>query len=170
VTESARRRVVSGKTATGAWGILADGPVESVERHEVQGSAFDVVHFWDAGELSLETIDRSPDANLSQIFALAPGSSRFFVESMAPTAAATGWHRTNTIDYEYIVSGRIDLLMEDGSSTTLEAGDVNVQLGGMHQWWNRYEEPCVLAIIMVGVPSDETPGVLIPPLDEAQTL
>jgi quercetin dioxygenase-like cupin family protein len=89
---------------------------------------------------------------------------------MAATAAPTGWHRTNTIDYEYIVSGRIDLLMEDGSSTTLEAGDVNVQLGGMHQWWNRYEEPCVLAIIMVGVPSDEEAGVLITPLDEAQRL
>ena len=169
MTEMARRRVVSGKTATGAWGILTDGRVESVERHEVQGSAFDVAQFWNAGELSLETTDRSQDANLSQIFALAPGSSRFFVESMAPTAAPTGWHRTNTIDYEYIVSGGIDLLMEDGTSTTLEAGDINVQLGGMHQWWNRYDEPCTLAIIMVGVASDEVPGV-ISPLDEAQRL
>jgi quercetin dioxygenase-like cupin family protein len=78
---------------------------------------------------------------------------------MGPTPAPTNWHRTNTIDYEYIVSGRIDLLMEDGSAITLEAGDVNVQLGGVHQWWNRYQEPCVLLVVMVGVDSDEPPGV-----------
>jgi hypothetical protein len=159
MSERQHRRVVSGKTAGGAWGVIADGPATASETHLVEGSPFEVTHFWNAGTLSLETTDRSDEAKLGDIFTLAPGSSRFFIESMGPTAAPTSWHRTNTIDYEYIVSGRIDLLMEDGSSVTLGPGDVNVQLGGMHQWWNRYEEPCVIAIIMVGVESDERPGV-----------
>jgi quercetin dioxygenase-like cupin family protein len=109
--------------------------------------------------LSLETTDHADEASLTEIFSLAPGSTRFLIESMGSTEGPTGWHRTNTIDYEYIIAGRIDLLMEDGSAVTLEAGDVNIQLGGTHQWWNHYGEPCVIAIIMVGVPSEEIPGV-----------
>jgi hypothetical protein len=159
MTDLPRRRVVSGRTAQGQWGVLADGTATASESYLVEGASFDIVHFWNAATASLETADASAIAKLADIFSLAPGSSRFFVESMGPTPAPTNWHRTNTIDYEFIVSGRIDLLMEDGSAVTLEAGDVNVQLGGMHQWWNRYEEPCVLLIIMVGVDSDETPGV-----------
>ena len=92
---------------------------------------------------------------MTEIFDLAPGSSRFVIESMPPTPEPSGWHRTSTIDYEYIVSGKIDLAMGDGSVVTLEKGDVNVQLGGVHQWWNRYEEPCVLVIVMVGVEDEE---------------
>jgi hypothetical protein len=38
-----------------------------------------------------------------------------------------------------------------------------VQLGGVHQWWNRYEEPCVLVIVMVGVEDEEPPGVFDSP-------
>jgi hypothetical protein len=139
--------------------VLAEGPATAVETFVVEGAPFEVVYVWNAPTLSLVTTDHSAAASLGDIFGLPPGSSRFFIESMGPTAAPTNWHRTNTIDYEYIVSGRIDLLMEDGSAVTLGPGDVNVQLGGVHQWWNRYEEPCVLAIIMVGVDSDETPGV-----------
>jgi hypothetical protein len=154
-----RRRVVSGKTDDAGWGVRADGTATEVERHLVEGSPFDVLHLWNAGSLVLDTTDRTDTATLGDIFTLPPGSSRFFIESMGPTAAPTSWHRTNTIDYEYIVSGRIDLLMEDGSSVTLGPGDVNVQLGGVHQWWNRYEEPCVLVIVMVAVESDEVPGV-----------
>jgi hypothetical protein len=159
VSEQQHRRVVSGKTAQGRWGVIADGPATAAETHLVEGSPFEVVHVWNAGTLSLETADRSAEAKLGDIFALETGSSRFFIESMGPTVAPTSRHRTNTIDYEYIISGRSDLLMEDGSSVTLGPGDVNVQLGGVHQWWNRYEEPCVIAITMVGIESDERPGV-----------
>jgi mannose-6-phosphate isomerase-like protein (cupin superfamily) len=155
---SERRRVVSGKTAGGKWGVLHDGEATATESYVIDGAPFDVVHFWNAHALSLDVTDHSNEATLSQIFTLAPGSSRFFIEAMGPTAEPTTWHRTNTIDYEYIVSGRIDLMMEDGSTVTLQAGDVNIQLGGMHQWWNHYEEPCVFFCVMVGIESDEDPG------------
>jgi len=158
VPGSPHRRVVSGKTAEGQWGILEDGAASASESFVIDGAPFDVVHFWNAHALSLEATDHSAEATLSDIFTLAPGSSRFFIESMGPTVAPTAWHRTNTIDYEYIVSGRIDLMLDDGSAVTLEAGDVNIQLGGMHQWWNHYGEPCVFFCVMVGIESDDEPG------------
>jgi len=153
------RRVVSGRNADGKWGVLEDGEAGAHESFDIDGAPFDVVHFWNAGTLSLGTDDRSGQASLADIFSVPPGSTRFFVESMGATPAPTNWHRTNTIDYEYIISGRIDLTMEDGSAVTLEAGDVNIQLGGMHQWWNHYGEPCVFFCVMVGVESDSPPGV-----------
>ncbi|HEX4246118.1 MAG TPA: cupin domain-containing protein [Acidimicrobiales bacterium] len=159
MAELRARRVVCGKTEAGGWGVIHDGPATAAERHEVQGSPFDLLNFWADDELGLDVTDRSSQASLGDIFSLVPGATRFLVESMAPTAEPTGWHRTNTIDYEFIVSGQIDLLMDDGTSVTLKAGDVNIQLGGMHQWWNRYDEPCVFVLAMIGANSDEPPDV-----------
>ena len=155
------RRVINGKTADGKWGVLEDSEASARESYEIENAAFEVLHLWNVATLSLDTTDHSHASHLTDIFTLPPGSSKFFIESMPPTVEPSGWHRTNTIDYEYIISGRIDLLMEDGTAVTLQAGDVNVQLGGMHQWWNRYLEPCVIAIIMVGVPSEEIPGAMV---------
>lgn len=153
------RRVVCGRTEADGWGIVHDGPATATEQYQIQGAPFDLLNFWADDMLGLDPTDRSAQANLAEIFSLTPGATRFLIESMAPTAEPSVWHRTNTIDYEFFVSGKIDLFMEDGSSVTLRAGDVNVQLGGMHQWWNRYEEPCVFLLAMIGVASDEVPDV-----------
>ena len=158
MTQRQYRRVVNGKTNEGKWGVLEDGEAGARESYDVENGQFDIVHFWNVDHALAGDDGPISGSRLADIFTLPPGSSKFFIESMPSTAEPTGWHRTNTIDYEYIISGRIDLLMEDGSSVTLDAGDVNVQLGGMHQWWNHYGEPCVLVIVMVGVPSDDPSG------------
>ena len=153
------RRVVSGRTPEGRWGVLEDSSVGPTDLFDVQGQPFATAHFLALDELSLGAADKRATATLGEIFSLVPGSVRFFIESMAPTPEPSGWHRTNTIDLEYVISGEIDLFMEDASSVTLRQGDLNIQLGGNHQWWNRSSEPCVLLIVMIGVSSDETPGV-----------
>jgi hypothetical protein len=84
MSDQQRRRVISGKTDNGKWGVLADGPATAVERHLIEGSPFDVLHLWNAATLALETTDRSDAATLGEIFTLPPGSSRFFIESMGP--------------------------------------------------------------------------------------
>ncbi len=157
MSELAARRVVSGRTPDGRSTVIADGPATHLETHQLEGSPFQVLHFWNDDQLSLDTTDRTDQSTLGDIFTLVPGATRFSIESMAPTAEPTGWHRTSTIDYEYIVSGTIDLQLEDGSSVTLTKGDVNIQLGGMHQWWNHYDEPCVFLLVMLGVESDLPP-------------
>ena len=59
-----------------------------------------------------------------------------------------GMHRTRTIDYAVIVSGEIDLLMDD-TDVHLQAGDVVVQRGTNHAWVNRGEHPCRIAFILI---------------------
>ena len=47
-------------------------------------------------------------------------------------------HRTNSIDYAVVLSGEIDMELDD-QLVTLRAGDVLVQRGTIHNWVNRYE-------------------------------
>ena len=57
-------------------------------------------------------------------------------------------HRTRTIDYAIVMSGEIDMLLDD-SEIHLKAGDVLVQQGTNHAWVNRGTEPCRIAFVLI---------------------
>jgi mannose-6-phosphate isomerase-like protein (cupin superfamily) len=57
-------------------------------------------------------------------------------------------HRTRTVDYAIVMSGEIDMLLDD-SEIHLKAGDVLVQQGTNHAWVNRGTEPCRIAFILI---------------------
>jgi len=64
--------------------------------------------------------------------------------------AETGMHITNTIDYGYFISGQVDLILDDGAEVHFKAGDSYVLQGTVHAWHNRYDEPCVWVVFMIG--------------------
>jgi len=53
-------------------------------------------------------------------------------------------HRTRSLDYAIILSGEIDMLLDD-SEVHLKAGDVVVQQATNHAWVNRSGKPCRVA-------------------------
>jgi mannose-6-phosphate isomerase-like protein (cupin superfamily) len=57
-------------------------------------------------------------------------------------------HRTDSIDYAVVMSGEIDMELEE-SMVHLRAGDVLVQRGTIHNWINRGTQPCVIAFILI---------------------
>jgi mannose-6-phosphate isomerase-like protein (cupin superfamily) len=57
-------------------------------------------------------------------------------------------HRTRTVDYAIVMSGEIDMLLDD-SEIHLKAGDVLVQQGTNHAWVNRGSEPCRIAFVLI---------------------
>ena len=57
-------------------------------------------------------------------------------------------HRTNSIDYAVVLSGEIDMELDD-QVVTLRAGDVLVQRGTIHNWVNRSNAPCVIAFVLI---------------------
>jgi mannose-6-phosphate isomerase-like protein (cupin superfamily) len=57
-------------------------------------------------------------------------------------------HRTRTLDYAIIMSGEIDMLLDEGE-VHLKAGDVVVQQATNHAWVNRGREPCRIAFILL---------------------
>jgi mannose-6-phosphate isomerase-like protein (cupin superfamily) len=57
-------------------------------------------------------------------------------------------HRTRSLDYAIIMSGEIDMLLDDGE-VHLKAGDVVVQQATNHAWVNRSGKPCRVAFILM---------------------
>ena len=59
-----------------------------------------------------------------------------------------GMHRTRTLDYAIVLSGEIDMLLDD-SEVHLKAGDIVIQQGTNHAWVNRGDQPCQVAFILI---------------------
>jgi quercetin dioxygenase-like cupin family protein len=58
-------------------------------------------------------------------------------------------HRTDSIDYAVVISGAIEMELDDGVVVKLKVGDVLVQRGTIHNWVNRGSEDCVIAFVLV---------------------
>jgi len=67
-----------------------------------------------------------------------------------------GMHATETIDYEIILSGKIDFVLPGDQRRTLETGDLLVVTGAPHVWDNPYDEDCVYLSITIAAPPVST--------------
>jgi len=62
-----------------------------------------------------------------------------------------GMHTTDTVDFEYIISGEVWLELDDGATMHLRAGDTVVQNGTRHAWRNKGSQTCHIVVFMLGV-------------------
>ncbi|MGW0039126.1 cupin domain-containing protein [Gordonia sp. NPDC003376] len=62
-----------------------------------------------------------------------------------------GMHRTNTIEYGYVLSGQVYLEVDGGEKKLLSPGDTWVNNAAMHAWRNPFDEPCISVITMQGI-------------------
>ena len=87
--------------------------------------------------------------------ALAKMDPNFMMKVVGDKAPARGvavsnplMHRTRTLDYAIIMSGEIDMMLDD-KTVHLKAGDVVVQQATNHAWLNRGTEPCRVIFILM---------------------
>jgi len=69
------------------------------------------------------------------------------VVDMLP-GGASPMHRTNSIDYGIVLSGQVELELDEGAKTVLGPGDICVQRGTMHLWRTVGEEPCRIVFVL----------------------
>jgi mannose-6-phosphate isomerase-like protein (cupin superfamily) len=69
-----------------------------------------------------------------------------------------GMHTTATVDYEFVVSGRAVLELDDGASVEVGPGDTVIQNGTRHRWQNPFDEPCRMVVVLVGAHHDAMPS------------
>ncbi len=69
-------------------------------------------------------------------------------DSQKPSSGHAFMHRTKTLDFALIMSGEIDVGIDD-TEVHLVAGNVVVQRGTNHAWVNRGSKPCRIAFFMV---------------------
>ncbi len=84
-----------------------------------------------------------------------PSDPNFMMKIVGAEAPARGlpprhpmMHRTRSLDYAIVMSGEIDMLLDEGE-VHLKAGDVVVQQATNHAWVNRGKEPCRIAFILI---------------------
>src|SRR4051794_33516173 len=88
--------------------------------------------------------ERDPQAVRSETERRFPGLSSH-MEQDNP-----GMHTTDTIDFEFIISGEIVFELDDGAEVVLHAGDTVVQNGTRHRWHNRSKEHAVYVAFLIG--------------------
>jgi len=72
-------------------------------------------------------------------------------------------HRSHSIDYGIVISGSLDLELDDGSVTHLNPGDIVVQRGTNHLWRNPSPDVwCRIAFILIEAAPVIINGVAIP--------
>ncbi|MFM6853794.1 MAG: cupin domain-containing protein [Sphingopyxis sp.] len=73
-------------------------------------------------------------------------------------------HRTNSIDYGIVLSGSLELELDDGEKRLCGPGSIIVQRGTIHLWRNPSADvPCRIAFILIEAPAYIHNGA---PLDE----
>ena len=169
------RRIVTGHTADGKATIVSDSEVDAITVGQETGLELNYIWwgdqaptFPDDGSLQPlstyfppvggfrfvistmppESVQRPEDTDfealLEELDEKLPGAAKY-MERDHP-----GMHTTDTIDFEYIISGEIWLELDDGKEVHIRAGDTVIQNGTRHAWHNRGSEPCRMVICLIG--------------------
>jgi hypothetical protein len=126
------RRVVTGHNAQAIARVLIDGPATNKRA----GSASTLIWCSDATPADISIGEDIEDLG-GRILGTPPppNGTRFTINDMQPGNTPV-MHRTETLDYAIVLSGEVDLELDD-SKTTLKQGDVVIQRGTNHAWANR---------------------------------
>lgn len=128
---SAFRRVVTGHDAAGR-AIVALDDHSLPEPIPAGDAAFALI--WTSDVLPADNNDDRDGRTRPAGLTLHGGSVARMVD-MLP-GGRSPMHRSNSLDYGLVVSGEVELELDDGATTLLHAGDVVVQRGTIHAWRN----------------------------------
>jgi quercetin dioxygenase-like cupin family protein len=149
------RRVITGHDATGRAVVKIDEVAKNVVSGRPGANACVV---WTTEGFPANN-DGGADEGLRKVGTTLKSGTVFRIIEFSPGVAARN-HRTDSIDYIVIISGEIDMELDD-SVVHLKAGDVMVQRGTIHNWVNRGTAPCVLAVVLVDAKPVEAGGQIL---------
>jgi len=112
---------------------------------EAGGTRFAIVHFPPESKTA-EAAARGVDMKTAnqEFFKNFPGLAEL-MEAKNP-----GMHTSQTVDYGVILSGEVELELDDGKIQRLKPGDCFIQNGTRHRWRNPGTVECVAAAVLVG--------------------
>ena len=163
------RRVVTGHNAKGRAVVLIDGAAPNAKLRKATGltstllwvtdrSPADNSGSADAAERDIgvappprgsifRVVDFPPAADFGAVDSAAM-LREMGIEAGAGSARHANMHRTKSVDYAVVISGEIDMVLDD-SEVHLKTGDVLVQRGTNHGWVNRGRENCRIAFVLI---------------------
>ncbi len=125
------RRIVTGHDTQGRAVVTANDELPS--RPNPSGDAqFTLI--WTTATAPVDN-DDATDGRDRAVGLTLPGGSVLRVVDFKP-ATRSPMHRTNSLDYGIVMSGTIELELDDGAFTLIHAGGIIVQRGTIHAWRN----------------------------------
>ena len=171
------RRVVTGHDAKGKAVVLIDGAAPNAKLRKATGLTSTLLWVTDRSPAdnsgSADAAEREigvappPRGSIFRVVDFPPSVDFGVVDNAAMLremgigagqgdARHAAMHRTKSIDYAVVISGEIDMLLDE-SEVHLKAGDVLVQQGTNHAWVNNGRETCRIAFILIDA---QEPAVL----------
>jgi quercetin dioxygenase-like cupin family protein len=147
------RRVVTGHDTYGKAVVRIDDVGAHVASGRPQMSRQLI---WTTNELPVHFTEDGEDKGARDIGTTIKNGSVFRVVEYEPGVAPRN-HRTDSIDYAVVLSGEIDMEMDE-TVVHLRAGDVLVQRGTIHNWVNNGTAPCVIAFVLISSNGHTTVG------------
>ena len=144
------RRVVTGHDERGKAVVAHDDVLSAVDNKRATpgekknvGDAF----IWETYSMPAEAAGPIPAETPGR---LGPGPQGTILRVLEfPAGMELPLHATDSIDYLICLEGSIDMLLDEGASVHLEAGDVLIQRATAHGWRNSSGKPCRLAFFLV---------------------
>ena len=149
------RRVVTGHNASGSAIVKIDEVCQNLTSGRAGATACVV---WTTESFPVSNTGET-DEGLRKTGTTLSNGTVFRVVEFAP-GVAPRIHRTDSIDYAVVISGEIDMELDD-SVVHLKAGDVLVQRGTIHNWVNRGSTPCVIAFVLIDAKPVEIGGKVL---------
>ena len=137
------RRVVTGHDPSGRAVVKIDEVARNLVSSRTGATACVV---WTTEGFPVDNTGEE-DAGLRKTGTTLDNGTVFRILELAPGVTPRN-HRTDSIDYAVIMSGEVDMELDD-AKVHLKAGDMLVQRGTIHNWVNRGTEPCVIAFVLI---------------------
>ena len=149
------RRVVTGHDGNGRAVVSIDEVPKNITSSRPGQSACVV---WTTESFPVDNTGAA-DQGLRKVATTLIDGTVFRVVEFGP-GVAPRVHRTDSIDYAVVMSGEIDMELDE-SVVHLKAGDVLVQRGTIHNWVNRGSAPCVIAFVLIDAKPAEVGGKVL---------
>lgn len=128
---TAMRRIVTGHDKDGRAVFRS---INTVQPEPIPSGDAAFATIWSTPEVPVNLNDDT-DGSLADVGLTLNGGSVIRVVDMLP-GGESPMHRTNSLDYGIVMTGAVELELDDGAVELCRAGDVIVQCGTIHLWRN----------------------------------
>ncbi len=138
------RRVVTGNTKDGKAIFTND---DSFEPKAIPTGDAAMSLLWTTAAVPADLNDDT-DGRYREAGVTLNGGSVIRLCDMLP-GGVSPWHRSSSIDYGIVISGSVELELDNGVTKTINQGEVIVQRGTAHLWRNPSEtETCRIIFVL----------------------
>ncbi|MCB2014581.1 MAG: cupin domain-containing protein [Novosphingobium sp.] len=125
------------------------------------GGGFLFAHIWGSDEAPSFPNDGTPPA-FGDLFPGPNGYRATFMHILpsqtvlaaerdgAVTGEAPGMHRSDTVDIGIVTAGTVHMELDTGEVLQFNTGDIFVQNGTSHCWYNRGDVPASVFVVLIG--------------------